>query len=399
MTDLAVEPSVTTGPIAGSSKAYRNLDISPDGGPAAKVPFRRVNLSNGQHFDVYDTSGPYTDTAAVIDVTAGLAPRPGMVRDRGTQLQRARAGEITAEMAFIAAREELPAELVRDEVARGRAVIPANHNHPESEPMIIGKAFAVKVNANIGNSAVTSSIAEEVDKMVWATRWGADTIMDLSTGKNIHETREWILRNSPVPIGTVPIYQALEKVKGDPARLSWEVYKDTIHEQCEQGVDYMTVHAGVLLRYVPLTAKRVTGIVSRGGSIMAAWCLAHHRESFLYTNFEELCDILRAYDVTFSLGDGLRPGCIADANDEAQLAELRTLGELTTVAWAHDCQVMIEGPGHVPMHRIKENMDLQLELCHEAPFYTLGPLTTDIAPGYDHITSAIGAAMIGWGGN
>src|SRR5580693_4879496 len=395
MTDLAVEPSVTTGPIAGSTKVYRNLDIFPGGGPAAKVPFRRVNLSNGQHFDLYDTSGPYTDADAVIDVTAGLPGRPGVVRDRGTQLQRARAGEITAEMAFIAAREDMPAELVRDEVARGRAVIPANHNHPESEPMIIGKAFAVKVNANIGNSAVTSSIAEEVDKMVWATRWGADTIMDLSTGKDIHATREWILRNSPVPVGTVPIYQALEKVKGDPTELTWEMYRDTVIEQCEQGVDYMTIHAGTLLRYVPLTIERVTGIVSRGGSVMAAWCLAHHEENFLYTNFDELCEIFAAYDVAFSLGDGLRPGSVADANDEAQLSELRTLGELTQRAWAHDVQVMVEGPGHVPMHKIKENVDLQMEWCKEAPFYTLGPLTTDIAPGYDHITSAIGAAMIG----
>ncbi|OOK68889.1 thiamine biosynthesis protein ThiC [Mycobacterium kansasii] len=321
-----------------------------------------------------------------------------MVRDRGTQLQRARAGEITAEMAFIASREGMPAELVRDEVARGRAVIPANHNHPESEPMIIGKAFAVKVNANIGNSAVTSSIAEEVDKMVWATRWGADTIMDLSTGKNIHETREWILRNSPVPVGTVPIYQALEKVKGDPTELTWEIYRDTVIEQCEQGVDYMTVHAGVLLRYVPLTAKRVTGIVSRGGSIMAAWCLAHHRESFLYTHFDELCDIFARYDVTFSLGDGLRPGSIADANDAAQFAELRTLGELTKIAKAHGSQVMIEGPGHIPMHKIVENVRLEEELCEEAPFYTLGPLATDIAPAYDHITSAIGAAIIAQAG-
>jgi phosphomethylpyrimidine synthase len=283
-------------------------------------------------------------------------------------------------------------------VARGRAVIPANVNHPEAEPMIIGRNFLVKVNANIGNSAVASSIEEEVDKMTWATRWGADTVMDLSTGRNIHTTREWILRNSPVPIGTVPLYQALEKVNGKAEDLSWEVYRDTVIEQCEQGVDYMTVHAGVLLRYVPLTARRKTGIVSRGGSIMAAWCLAHHEESFLYTNFAELCDILRSYDVTFSLGDGLRPGSIADANDEAQFAELRTLGELTKVAWEHDVQVMVEGPGHVPMHKIKENMDLQLEICAEAPFYTLGPLTTDIAPGYDHITSAIGAAMIGWFG-
>ncbi|HEY6857517.1 MAG TPA: phosphomethylpyrimidine synthase ThiC [Mycobacterium sp.] len=397
MTDLAIEPSVTTGPIAGSSKVYRDLEISP-GGSAAKVPFRRVNLSNGEHLDLYDTSGPYTDTDAVIDVAAGLPPRAGVVRDRGTQLQRARAGEITSEMAFIAAREQMPAELVRDEVSRGRAVIPANHNHPESEPMIIGKAFAVKVNANIGNSAVTSSIAEEVDKMVWATRWGADTIMDLSTGKDIHATREWILRNSPVPVGTVPIYQALEKVNGDPTLLTWEVYRDTVIEQCEQGVDYMTVHAGVLLRYVPLTAKRVTGIVSRGGSIMAAWCLAHHQESFLYTNFDELCEIFARYDVTFSLGDGLRPGSIADANDAAQFAELRTLGELTKISKAHGVQVMIEGPGHVPMHKIVENVRLEEELCEEAPFYTLGPLATDIAPGYDHITSAIGAAIIAQAG-
>ncbi len=362
------------------------------------MPFRRVNLSTGDHFDLYDTSGPYTDPDAVIDLAAGLPPRPGVIRDRGTQLQRARAGEITAEMAYIAAREGLPAELVRDEVARGRAVIPANHNHPEIEPMIIGKAFAVKVNANIGNSAVTSSIAEEVDKMVWATRWGADTIMDLSTGKNIHETREWILRNSPVPVGTVPIYQALEKVNGDPTELTWEIYRDTVIEQCEQGVDYMTVHAGVLLRYVPLTAKRVTGIVSRGGSIMAAWCLAHHQESFLYTNFDELCEIFARYDVTFSLGDGLRPGSIADANDAAQFAELRTLGELTKIAKSHGVQVMIEGPGHVPMHKIVENVRLEEEWCEEAPFYTLGPLATDIAPAYDHITSAIGAAIIAQAG-
>lgn len=394
---ITVEPSVTTGPIAGSAKAYREIE-APGSGATLQVPFRRVHLSTGDHFDLYDTSGPYTDTDTVIDLTAGLPHRPGVVRDRGTQLQRARAGEITAEMAFIAAREDMSAELVRDEVARGRAVIPANHHHPESEPMIIGKAFAVKVNANIGNSAVTSSIAEEVDKMVWATRWGADTIMDLSTGKNIHETREWILRNSPVPVGTVPIYQALEKVNGDPTELTWEIYRDTVIEQCEQGVDYMTVHAGVLLRYVPLTAKRVTGIVSRGGSIMAAWCLAHHRESFLYTNFEELCDIFARYDVTFSLGDGLRPGSIADANDAAQFAELRTLGELTKIAKAHGAQVMIEGPGHIPMHKIVENVRLEEELCEEAPFYTLGPLATDIAPAYDHITSAIGAAIIAQAG-
>jgi phosphomethylpyrimidine synthase len=385
MTDVSVD--LSTGPIAGSTKIYR------DG-----VPFRRVNLSNGDHLDLYDTSGPYTDSDAVIDLTAGLPPRPGVVRDRGTQLQRARAGEITAEMAFIAAREGVPAELVRDEVARGRAVIPANYNHPESEPMVIGKAFAVKINANIGNSAVTSSISEEVDKMVWATRWGADTIMDLSTGRDIHLTREWILRNSPVPVGTVPIYQALEKVNGDPVALTWEAYRDTVIEQCEQGVDYMTVHAGVLLRYVPLTANRVTGIVSRGGSIMAAWCLAHHQESFLYTHFEELCEILQRYDVTFSLGDGLRPGSIADANDAAQFAELRTLGELTRIAKSHGVQVMIEGPGHIPMHKIAENVRLEEELCEEAPFYTLGPLATDIAPAYDHITSAIGAAIIAQAG-
>ncbi|OBF91215.1 phosphomethylpyrimidine synthase [Mycobacterium sp. 852002-51152_SCH6134967] len=389
-----VNPSVTTGPIQGSTKVYRELDEV----PGAKVPSRRVHLTNGEHLDLYDTSGPYTDPTATLDLQAGLPARPGVVRDRGTQLQRARAGEITAEMAFIAARERVPGELVRDEVAAGRAVIPANHNHPETEPMIIGKAFAVKVNANIGNSAVTSSIAEEVDKMVWATRWGADTIMDLSTGRDIHTTREWILRNSPVPVGTVPIYQALEKVNGDPAALTWELYRDTVIEQCEQGVDYMTVHAGVLLRYVPLTAKRVTGIVSRGGSIMAAWCLAHHRESFLYTHFDELCEILQRYDVTFSLGDGLRPGSIADANDAAQFAELRTLGELTKIAKSHGVQVMIEGPGHVPLHKIVENVRLEEEWCEEAPFYTLGPLATDIAPAYDHITSAIGAAIIAQAG-
>jgi phosphomethylpyrimidine synthase len=391
MSDV-VDPSVTTGPIAGSTKIYRELDTG------GRVPFRRVNLTNGEQLDLYDTSGPYTDPQARLDLRAGLPARPGVVRDRGTQLQRARAGEITAEMAFIAAREGVSPELVRDEVARGRAVIPANHNHPEAEPMVIGKAFAVKVNANLGNSAVTSSIAEEVDKMVWATRWGADTIMDLSTGRDIHMTREWILRNSPVPVGTVPIYQALEKVGGDPVALTWECYRDTVIEQCEQGVDYMTVHAGVLLRYVPLTVERVTGIVSRGGSIMAAWMLAHHQESFLYTHFEELCEILARYDVTFSLGDGLRPGSIADANDAAQFAELRTLGELTKIAKSHGVQVMIEGPGHVPMHKIVENVRLEEELCEEAPFYTLGPLATDIAPGYDHITSAIGAAIIAQAG-
>ncbi|HWW44413.1 MAG TPA: phosphomethylpyrimidine synthase ThiC, partial [Acidimicrobiia bacterium] len=317
---------------------------------------------------------------------------------RVTQLHYARRGEVTAEMDFVAVREGLEPEFVRDEVARGRAIIPSNINHPESEPMAIGRNFLVKVNANIGNSAVTSSIEEEVEKLEWAVRWGADTVMDLSTGPAIHTTREWIIRNAPVPIGTVPIYQALEKVDGRAEDLSWDVYRDTIIEQCEQGVDYMTVHAGVLLRYVPLTARRVTGIVSRGGSIMAAWCLAHHTENFLYTHFEDLCEILEAYDVAFSLGDGLRPGSIAAANDDAQFAELGTLGELTERAWRHDVQVMIEGPGHVPMHKIKENVDLQLELCHEAPFYTLGPLTTDVAPGYDHITSAIGAAMIAWYG-
>lgn len=388
--------SVTTGPIEGSVKHYQQVDD-------LRIPVRRINLTNGEHFDVYDTSGPYTDEAATIDLDAGL---PGLrdgwtkpeVDGPKTQLAWARQGIITPEMRFIAAREGVSAEFVRDEVAAGRAVIPANHKHPELEPTIIGKKFLVKINANIGNSAVSSSIAEEVEKMVWATRWGADTIMDLSTGKNIHETREWILRNSPVPVGTVPIYQALEKVNGDPTALTWEIYRDTVIEQCEQGVDYMTVHAGVLLRYVPLTAKRVTGIVSRGGSIMAAWCLAHHQESFLYTNFAELCEILARYDVTFSLGDGLRPGSIADANDEAQFAELRTLGELTKIAKSHGVQVMIEGPGHVPMHKIVENVRLEEELCEEAPFYTLGPLATDIAPAYDHITSAIGAAIIAQAG-
>ena len=388
--------SVTTVPVQGSVKHYQQVDD-------LRIPVRRINLSNGEHFDVYDTSGPYTDDAAVIDLEGGLPKlRDGWakpdVAGPPTQLAWARQGIITSEMRYIAAREGVSPELVREEVAAGRAVIPANHNHPESEPMIIGKRFAVKINANIGNSAVTSSIAEEVEKMVWATRWGADTIMDLSTGKNIHETREWILRNSPVPVGTVPIYQALEKVNGDPTQLTWELYRDTVIEQAEQGVDYMTVHAGVLLRYVPLTAKRVTGIVSRGGSIMAAWCLAHHQESFLYTHFAELCEILAKYDITFSLGDGLRPGSIADANDEAQFAELRTLGELTKIAKSHGVQVMIEGPGHVPMHKIVENVRLEEELCEEAPFYTLGPLATDIAPGYDHITSGIGAAIIAQAG-
>jgi phosphomethylpyrimidine synthase len=395
--DRSVRPSVTTGPISGSRKVYR------DAGDGVRVPFRRVELTNGEHVDLYDTSGPYTDSNATIDVQSGLpqlraewiaAREP--VNGAVTQLAYAKAGIITPEMRYIAVRENMDPEFVRSEVAIGRAVIPLNRNHPEAEPMIIGKKFLVKINANIGNSAVTSSIEDEVDKMVWAARWGGDTIMDLSTGKRIHETREWIMRNSPVPIGTVPIYQALEKVDSDPAQLTWEIYRDTVIEQAEQGVDYMTVHAGVLLRYVPMTAKRITGIVSRGGSIMAAWCLAHHKESFLYTHFEELCEILRKYDITFSLGDGLRPGCIADANDEAQFAELRTLGELTHIARAHDVQVMIEGPGHVPMHKIAENVRLEEEWCGEAPFYTLGPLATDIAPAYDHITSAIGAAQIGW---
>ena len=407
---------VTTGPIYRSEKLYD--DVVFDGSPfdsedaVLRIPVRRINLTDGTHFDAYDTSGPYTETDADPDLHGGLpkireswptpAPAPASSERpelaASTQLAWARAGITTPEMAFIAAREGVDAELVRTEVAAGRAVICANRNHPELEPMIIGKKFAVKVNANIGNSVVTSSIAEEVEKMVWATRWGADTIMDLSTGADIHETREWILRNSPVPVGTVPIYQALEKVNGDPAALMWEIYRDTVIEQAEQGVDYMTVHAGVLLRYVPLAANRVTGIVSRGGSIMAAWCLAHHRESFLYENFAELCDIFARYDITFSLGDGLRPGSIADANDEAQFAELRTLGELTKIAKSRGVQVMIEGPGHVPMHKIAENVRLEEEWCEEAPFYTLGPLATDIAPGYDHITSAIGAAMIAQAG-
>ncbi len=407
--DHTAEPTVTTGPITGSRKVYREV------GTGLRVPARRVDLTNGEHLDLYDTSGPFTDPETTIDVRKGLPPlRAGWIAQRqpvggqpvggepvrgaATQLAWARAGIVTREMEFIAARENVDVELVRTEVARGRAVIPANHRHPESEPMIIGKKFLVKINANIGNSAVTSSIEEEVDKMVWATRWGADTIMDLSTGPQIHETREWLLRNCPVPVGTVPIYQAMERCGADPAALTWEIYRDTVIEQCEQGVDYMTVHAGVLLRYVPLTAARVTGIVSRGGSIMAAWCLAHHRESFLYENFAELCEILRRYDVTFSLGDGLRPGCIADANDTAQLAELKTLGELTQIARRYDVQVMIEGPGHVPMHKIVENVRLEEEWCDEAPFYTLGPLATDIAPAYDHITSAIGAAMIAQAG-
>jgi phosphomethylpyrimidine synthase len=443
---------VTRGALPGSRK------IAVDG-----VPFREVALSGGEApIRLYDTSGPYTDEAVAIDIEKGLAAlRRDWVLARGdveayegrvrkpeddglkrgellsvpqfdragrkplrakagknvTQLHYARAGIITAEMKFIAAREnlgrsalrdgnsfgaaipdEITPEFVRDEVARGRAIIPANINHPETEPMIIGRNFLTKVNANIGNSIVTSGVAEEVEKLVWSIRWGADTVMDLSTGRHIHTIREWIVRNSPVPIGTVPIYQALEKVGGIAEDLTWEIYRDTLVEQCEQGVDYFTVHAGVRLAHIPLTAERVTGIVSRGGSILAKWCLAHHKENFLYTHFEDICELLKQYDVSFSLGDGLRPGSIADANDHAQFAELDTLGELNRIAQKHDVQVMIEGPGHVPMHKIKENMDRQLKACDEAPFYTLGPLTTDVAPGYDHITSAIGAAMIGWFG-
>jgi phosphomethylpyrimidine synthase len=440
-------------PLPGSRKVYVG---------ELGVPMREITQSgDNPPILVYDTSGPYTDPGAKIDIRKGLpALRDRWIFDRGdvetlagptsgygrqrledpklaelrfdlhrqprrgkcvTQMRYARKGIITPEMEFIAERENqriidslsfehpgesfgaklqkvITPEFVRDEVARGRAIIPANVNHPETEPMIIGRNFLVKINCNIGNSAVTSSIGEEVDKMTWAIRWGADTVMDLSTGKHIHETREWIIRNSPVPIGTVPIYQALEKTGGKAEDLTWEIFRDTLVEQAEQGVDYFTIHAGVRLPFIPLTAKRMTGIVSRGGSIMAKWCLSHHRESFLYTHFEEICEIMAAYDVSFSLGDGLRPGSIYDANDEAQLAELKTLGDLTKIAWRNDCQVMIEGPGHVPMQLIKENMELQLRYCDEAPFYTLGPLTTDIAPGYDHITSAIGAAMIGWYG-
>jgi phosphomethylpyrimidine synthase len=395
-----------------------------EGPRGIRVPLREIALAGGEPpLRVYDTSGPEGHDVreglprlrevwiAGRDVTStGRTPSPQPLipsplrrsplcgRSCITQLYYARRGELTPEMEFVALREGLPAEFVRSEVARGRAIIPANLNHPELEPMIIGRGFRVKINANIGNSAVKSSIDDEVEKLRWATLWGADTVMDLSTGRNIHETREWILRNSPVPIGTVPIYQALEKVGGVPEDLTWEIYRDTLIEQAEQGVDYFTVHAGVLLRYVPLTANRVTGIVSRGGSIMAKWCLAHHQESFLYTHFREICEIMQAYDVSFSLGDGLRPGSIADANDAAQFAELETQGELNRIAWEYDVQVMNEGPGHIPMHLIQENMEKQLAWCAEAPFYTLGPLTTDIAPGYDHITSAIGAAMIGWFG-
>ncbi|MBL90619.1 MAG: phosphomethylpyrimidine synthase ThiC [Myxococcales bacterium] len=467
---LKTDPNqlITTGPFPASEKIF----VSGNSHPDLKVPMRQINLSNGERQIVYDTSGPYTDPNAQINIHEGLpTPRREWVlarndvesyegrltrpEDNGhrsaqsiqspdglkrtplraksgmnvTQMHYARQGIVTPEMEYIAIRENekrealadkyfngerearlrghsygahlpplITPEFVRDEVASGRAIIPANINHTELEPMIIGRNFLIKVNANIGNSAVTSSIEEEVEKMVWAIRWGGDTVMDLSTGKNIHLTRDYILRNSPVPIGTVPIYQALEKVGGVAEDLNWEIFRDTLIEQAEQGVDYFTIHAGVLLPFVPMTVDRVTGIVSRGGSIMAKWCIAHHEESFLYRHFEDMCEIMKAYDISFSLGDGLRPGSLADANDEAQLAELRTLGELTQIAWKHDVQTMIEGPGHVPMHMIKENMDLELKHCHEAPFYTLGPLTTDIAPGYDHITSGIGAAMIGWQG-
>ncbi|WP_220399742.1 phosphomethylpyrimidine synthase ThiC [Filimonas effusa] len=474
------QQAVSTGAISGSRKIYVKGLLHPIEVAMREIMLSPTRLGNGtleanNPVTVYDASGAYTDDNVNIDIRKGLPRlRQQWILDRGdveplnelsseygrqrladeslsplrfehiatplrakkganvSQLHYARKGIVTAEMEYVAIRENqritdlkqqlngsyevltqqhpgqsfgantpqgfITPEFVRDEIAAGRAIIPNNINHPESEPMIIGRNFLVKINANIGNSAVTSSIEEEVEKAVWACRWGADTIMDLSTGKNIHETREWIIRNSPVPIGTVPIYQALEKVNGKAENLTWEIFRDTLIEQAEQGVSYFTIHAGVLLRYIPLTAKRVTGIVSRGGSIMAKWCLAHHKENFLYTHFEEICEIMKAYDVAFSLGDGLRPGSIADANDAAQFAELETLGELTKIAWKHDVQVMIEGPGHVPMHLIRENMDKQLRECHEAPFYTLGPLTTDIAPGYDHITSAIGAAMIGWFG-
>jgi len=460
----ALTPTVTTGELPASRKVFKSGSLH----PGIRVPMREIALhptSGEPPVTVYDSSGPYTDRDATIDIAGGLPrlraawiaaradtedyegrhvrpedngfatgerltpefpvrTRPRRAKDGKavTQLAYARAGIVTPEMEFIAIRENLgrtaakqalardgesfgahipdfvTPEFVRREVASGRAIIPANINHPEAEPMIIGRNFLVKINANIGNSAVTSSMAEEVEKMVWAIRWGGDTVMDLSTGRNIHNIREWIIRNAPVPIGTVPLYQALEKVNGVAEDLTWEVFRDTLIEQAEQGVDYFTIHAGVRLHYIPLTVNRVTGIVSRGGSIMAKWCLHHHKESFLYEHFDEICDICRAYDVSFSLGDGLRPGSIADANDAAQFAELETLGELTRIAWAKDCQVMVEGPGHVPMHKIKENMDKQLAVCGEAPFYTLGPLTTDIAPGYDHITSGIGAAMIGWFG-
>ena len=428
---MATRTRSTTAPLPGSPASYgdafpNSTKVYAQGPSGIRVPMREIALSGGEPpLRVYDSSGPQghpvreglpsvrmgwvvarnveragkTNGADRADLIPAALSRP-VYRGRGpvTQLHYARRGEVTPEMEFVALREGMAAEFVRSEVARGRAIIPANINHPELEPMVIGRGFQVKINANIGNSAVTSSIEEEVEKLRWATLWGADTVMDLSTGRNIHATRQWIIRNSAVPIGTVPIYQALEKAGGVAEDLTWELYRDTLIEQAEQGVDYFTVHAGVLLPYIPLTANRLTGIVSRGGSIIAKWCLAHHQESFLYTHFREICEIMRAYDVSFSLGDGLRPGSIADANDEAQFAELRTQGELTRIAWEYDVQVMNEGPGHVPMHLIKENMDKQLEWCDEAPFYTLGPLTTDIAPGYDHITSAIGAAMIGWYG-
>jgi phosphomethylpyrimidine synthase len=392
-------------PYPASTKVY----TSPQAHPELKVPARQIQLTNGETTSVYDTTGPYSDANVIIDPDQGLAPlRAPWIEKRGrghTQLSCAKDGIITEEMRYVAERESLnlqdssiTPEFVRDEIAAGHAIIPANINHPELEPMIIGRKFLVKVNANIGNSAIRASINEEVEKMIWACHWGADTIMDLSTGNNIHETRERILRNSPVPIGTVPIYQALEKVDGKAEELSWPIMRDTLIEQAEQGVDYFTLHAGVLLRYVPMTAKRLTGIVSRGGSIMAKWCIAHHQENFLYTHFREICEIMREYDICHSLGDGLRPGSIADANDESQFAELKTQGELVHIAREMGVQTMNEGPGHVPMHRIKENMDKQSEYCDDAPFYTLGPLTTDVAPGYDHLTSAIGAAMIGWYG-
>jgi phosphomethylpyrimidine synthase len=422
------QPSAAAGDYGEAFPASRKVHV--EGRHGIRVPMREIALSGGEpSLRVYDTSGPLgvdvrqglpalraawiAERGGVERVERSYRPLPGaqavempeslsrpVLRGTGcvTQMRYARRGEVTPEMEFAALREGMDPELVRAEIARGRAILPANINHPELEPMLIGRGFKVKINANIGNSAVSSSIEEEVEKLRWATLWGADTVMDLSTGRNIHETREWILRNSPVPIGTVPIYQALEKVGGVPEELTWELYRDTLIEQAEQGVDYFTVHAGVLLRYIPMTAGRMTGIVSRGGSIIAKWCLAHHQESFLYTRFREICEIMRAYDVSFSLGDGLRPGSIHDANDEAQFAELRTQGELNRIAWEFDVQTMNEGPGHVPMHLIKENMDRQLEWCQEAPFYTLGPLTTDIAPGYDHITSAIGAAQIGWYG-
>ncbi|MBI3501775.1 MAG: phosphomethylpyrimidine synthase ThiC [Bacteroidetes bacterium] len=407
---LPTSATITREPFPNSKKIYVSGNIHSD----IKVAMREIEISSGiaskngngnakEKYIAYDTSGAFTDPSIEIDLQKGIPRLRSQWKFQRSgknisQMHYARKGIITPEMEYISIRENVSVEFVRDEVARGRAIIPSNINHPEAEPMIIGRNFLVKINTNIGNSAVSSSIEEEVEKAVWSCRWGGDTLMDLSTGKNIHETREWIIRNCPVPVGTVPIYQALEKVNGKAEDLTWEIFRDTLIEQAEQGVDYFTMHAGVLLRYIPLTAKRVTGIVSRGGSILAKWCLAHHKENFLYTHFEDICEIMKKYDVAFSLGDGLRPGSIADANDEAQFSELITLGELTKIAWKHDVQTMIEGPGHVPMHLIKENMDLQLKHCHEAPFYTLGPLTTDIAPGYDHITSAIGAAMIGWYG-